>query len=599
MTVQNACEVAGDWTTTGGGAAVYSGFNREGTNCVGEQISTNSEEMYDTITAKDFSAKSVHGWFLMWNAPNTFANAAFGFVFGDGTNRIAYSVGGTGTPDVQGVFMKNGWVSFQFDCSSPPTTYVTLAGSEASLDWANITQIGFYFDGTQKSLGPVDNVFIDALWEYDNSAYTVEITAGTGASPATFSDLADYDFSSAASRALGVMYEVDSGVFEVQAPIMIGDDGTAASYFKSENEEIIFIDKPINNYKFNLIGNATGQNECYFTGVTFRNTNSSVNPTFDWNDANFEYIQIDACSFLAIGTIDLPTTSANRFVTSSVFDGCGLIDPSTVKFEDNTVRNHTTTGLSLANPTTQGVKNCLFQSSGAGGGHAIEITAIGTYTFDGLDFVDYGADATSDAAVYNNSGGHVIINVQNASGPTVLNGSGATTDVVLTVNLKLTVKDADGNAIVGASVFLEADTGGPDDYLESVTITSSGTVATVTHNGHNMADGEMVNIRGANEPEYNGAGKVITYISSTQYSYVIAGAPASPATGTITSTHCYISELTIAGGIAEQSYAAGATQPARGWVRDGTPPDVYVQAPLGITDISGGIDLPVQLGVDE
>jgi hypothetical protein len=73
------------------------------------------------------------------------------------------------------------------------------------------------------------------------------------------------------------------------------------------------------------------------------------------------------------------------------------------------------------------ITDCDFTS--AGSGHAIEITATGTFTFTGNNFTGYGADGSTDAVIYNNSGGHVTLNVSGGA-VTVRNGTGATTDVV-------------------------------------------------------------------------------------------------------------------------------------------------------------------------
>jgi len=385
------------------GGTSYSGFQREGTGCEGGQISAGTIQFTRTITSADLSASSLHGWMLLWNNPDTFTVAGFGIVVGDGTNTIAYAVGGTGTPDVQGVFFKNGWQSFQLNCASPPTDFVVIAGSEASLNMAAITTIGYYMDATETALGKVDNCFVDIMYKYLNANYPARIEGGTSGSPATFGDLADNDFSSAADKAYGIMYEVDTGVFEVQAPIAIGDNGTGASYFKSENEEIIFIDKPVSNFKFDLIGNSTGQNEAYFIGVTLRGTNSSIDPTLDWSDTNFEYIQVDACIFLAIGTIDLATTSVNRFIRNSIFDSCGIITVSTMEFKDSTVRNavvgillsstsHNISGISFTDNTvairfdtagTFSLANCPFSGNTNDVENAVEATLYDSHGVGG------------------------------------------------------------------------------------------------------------------------------------------------------------------------------------------------------------------------
>jgi hypothetical protein len=75
------------------------------------------------------------------------------------------------------------------------------------------------------------------------------------------------------------------------------------------------------------------------------------------------------------------------------------------------------------------ISTCSFTSGGTG--HAIEITTPGTYTFTTNTFSGYGANATTDACLYNNSGGLVTINLGNYGDqvPTVRNGAGASTVV--------------------------------------------------------------------------------------------------------------------------------------------------------------------------
>ena len=76
------------------------------------------------------------------------------------------------------------------------------------------------------------------------------------------------------------------------------------------------------------------------------------------------------------------------------------------------------------------VIDCAF-TQGPLGGHAIEITQPGTFAFVGNTFEGYGLDGTTDASIYNNSGGHVVLNVSGGGDtPTVRNGAGATTEVL-------------------------------------------------------------------------------------------------------------------------------------------------------------------------
>jgi hypothetical protein len=98
--------------------------------------------------------------------------------------------------------------------------------------------------------------------------------------------------------------------------------------------------------------------------------------------------------------------------TSAVIDGCTF----------------SATKITANNPGL--ISNCAFTSGGTG--HAIEATTAGTYTFDGNTFSGYGADTTTDAAFYNNSGGLITLNLANYGDqiPTYRNGAGASTTIV-------------------------------------------------------------------------------------------------------------------------------------------------------------------------
>lgn len=72
--------------------------------------------------------------------------------------------------------------------------------------------------------------------------------------------------------------------------------------------------------------------------------------------------------------------------------------------------------------------------------------------------------------------------------------------------------------------------------ISVTSLTRSGTTATATTaSDHLMGSGQEVTIAGANETEYNGT-FTITVIAADQFEYTVSGAPATPATGTITAS---------------------------------------------------------------
>lgn len=179
-----------------------------------------------------------------------------------------------------------------------------------------------------------------------------------------------------------------------------------------------------------------------------------------------------------------------------------------------------------------------------------------------------------------------------------MTGGGTSVTIQNAVNITVTTKTSGGTVIENVRVRIEAGSGGALPAYESVTITRSVSTATVSHTAHGLVTGNYVIIRGAEQDEYNGDHQ-ITYIDASSYSYTVSGTPATPATGTITSTARIMNELTNASGIATESFNYGTTQPIIGVARkaSGSP---YYKEGLISGDISGdGFTLLLVMVLDE
>lgn len=91
-------------------------------------------------------------------------------------------------------------------------------------------------------------------------------------------------------------------------------------------------------------------------------------------------------------------------------------------------------------------------------------------------------------------------------------------------------------------------------------ITRSGSTATVTTtSNHNLATGVSVTIAGASQTEYN-ITAAVTVISNTQFTYLVSGSPATPATGSPTAsfTTAYVSIKAVEYG--DEGNSAGGSQ---------------------------------------
>ena len=176
---------------------------------------------------------------------------------------------------------------------------------------------------------------------------------------------------------------------------------------------------------------------------------------------------------------------------------------------------------------------------------------------------------------------------------------GGTVTIVNSVPVVVTVKDvATGAVIEGARVLLTSDTGGSLPYQASVTITRASTTATVTHTSHGFSTGQKVLISGASQYEYTGV-KTITVTGTNTYTFSVSGSPATPATGTITSTTVLAEDLTDVAGQLTTELRYSSDQPVGGRVRRGTDTPFYRTQRISSTITAAGLNLTILMVKDE
>jgi len=155
--------------------------------------------------------------------------------------------------------------------------------------------------------------------------------------------------------------------------------------------------------------------------VTLKNVGAFIGMSFvGCPTLNFSGCNIDS------GVVS-QVPSGNDTLTTS---GTTLIENSDIDVSGVTAGNR---WCSVANPEI--FENNTFTG---GGGHAIRITTPDTYDFIGNTFTSFGADGTNGAAILNDSGGLVTINVSGGTTPTVKNIGGASTVVNNNVQVTFT-----------------------------------------------------------------------------------------------------------------------------------------------------------------
>lgn len=231
------------------------------------------------------------------------------------------------------------------------------------------------------------------------------------------------------------------------------------------------------------------------------------------------------------------------------------------------------------------------------------ITLTG-WTLTGFNALD---DQTDSALYFDDTGSDVnwTVNVNGGTGNFKYHKAraGDTVSIVVSpVALLVTAKDATTSAVIeDAIVTVEAGDALGDLFFEvAVTISASGTTATVAHTAHGLITGAKVNIQGVNlEIEYTGV-QTITVTGVNEYTYVMAGSPSSPASTPINSTEVILSGLSDVNGEITASRTYSADQKYRGFARKSDATPFYKTANIsGTLDKDLGESIQAQLISDE
>lgn len=319
-------------------------------------------------------------------------------------------------------------------------------------------------------------------------------------------------------------------------------------------------------------------------------------------------MNLDACQFIGLGNFTFGGT--NSEFLNSIFSNCGLITVAGGKLNGSQILTPTVAADASAinwNVATNpdGYLDNMTVSKGTNDHHAIEFgtTSPTTMTVRGLTATGFSAtDGQNSSTFYiARTSGTVTITCSGCSGNMTYKSAGATVVIQQdTVDVKVTVKNAVGTEIENARVFLKAsnDTG-PFPYQESVTIVNSGTLATVTHNGHGMATNDYVVIEGASLEANNGVFQ-ITVSDSNTYTYTMSSTPGSSPTGDITSTFVALYGLSNSSGIVTTSRVYTSDQPVTGWARKSSASPYYKQgAIIDTVDSENGLAATAILIADE
>ena len=237
-------------------------------------------------------------------------------------------------------------------------------------------------------------------------------------------------------------------------PLALGNGSTDISFVDSE-KSVAFppLADAVNTFQNYL--DSLGVEINATSGSTVKLTNSQIGASvpygFDVTAASGSAIDLTGNSYVfATASLDADATYNRQLFVG----GAG------VKHNESEVRNSTfivndqlpaNNGMVDWDSNTDIEASTFELSSGTTAGHAAKIASTGTYTFTDLTFTGFGADGTTSAAIFNDSGGAVTINVFGGNAPTVRNGTGASTTVNVLTTLTLTGLQANSEVRVYAA----------------------------------------------------------------------------------------------------------------------------------------------------
>ena len=431
---------------TGGfnqGSAITS-FFAEATACIAEAFNIATGQIYFTGTARNLSNTLIYVYSFNnalqgnWND----ANPPNALHLGDGTNRVSVRQAGGNRRVFNHLDGPTEWQCLLVDGSLVSTLdgqglVVARAGSVGALNLASITQLGGDFTTLSKALGGGQNVAVDIMRVGNDG---LRITGGTTGDRGSFLEIALEDRSTANLKAHGMLRELTTEVYSTQGPLTFGGS-TETAWFEEAGVVLAYENRYVADDKYYLqVEGGSGATHFILRGSTIKSAGPGVRCDFQVGGAaNIDTLILANTVFAALKNPVIFGDNSDHDVRGCTFDGCGQVRPSGVQFVDNTILNSADPdgAMLVAAEGTAQMSGLSFVQGAAG--HAVRFTEPGTYSLIGWAFSGYGADGTTDAAVVNDSGGLVTLNISGGGdSPTVTNIGASSTAVQNVVTFSLT-----------------------------------------------------------------------------------------------------------------------------------------------------------------
>lgn len=376
----------------------------------------------------------VWGVFLPASAVNTDANGGLRVLIGSATGAFkAWYVGGSDF----GRYPYGGWMNFAVD---PETTAQSTVGTPGA---GQYRYAGFGIDCIA-AISKGSPLGMDAI-RYGRGEIRVNGTE-TFASMATAND---------ASTARWGLFQSEAGSYRWKGLMTLGH--TTAVSFTDTNVNIVVDNTRRVTSGFNRIEIRQAGSTVSWTGVSISALGTVSRGQFQMIDN--ATVTLDTCTFTDMDTF---VFQSNADILTTTFRRCSQVTLGGATMSGCTFEDSTAATALLCGSSVSTLSDTTFISGGTG--HAIEITATGTYTFTGLSFSGYAAS--------NGSTGNETVFVNVASGSVTINTdstisyrtAGATVTVVAGQKTLSVTNIISGSDVVilsaGTSTVLDSNDGG-------------------------------------------------------------------------------------------------------------------------------------------
>ena len=453
-TVRDEADATGTWVGTEDLDAAVDADPIEATRCLTAGVGATIFDSYHVAAATDLSNSVVYAWvFSRLNLGNTAdANGGLMVYLGNATNAGAWKVAGADRAAFRHDQGPVGWQCPALDTTSLPASPLNRVGSAASVNFATIERVGTTVNSLIAAPGMNATYMADIIRILNptvNDGCALTVTGGTSGTPGTFLEIVTEDRSTANLKAHGIIRELGTGAYGCQGPLRFGNPaGTDSSWFEDKNASVIFESRGFRNtlYKFVIRDNGvgtttfklgdkvgTGTSAVGSSGVTLT-APPGVGAQFDSRtDANVTDVFIYGSTFNGFSNGILLGGGTQEFI-GNIVNSSGAIIPSGSSMVNCSINTSISTASVYWNINVDPsglLDGCSFLGSGSS--HAIEFGPLTPPSMSLVDilYTDYGPDSGSSSAVYNNSGKDLQITLSGGGIPTIRNGAGAGTTLIV------------------------------------------------------------------------------------------------------------------------------------------------------------------------